>query len=161
MGLLIAFSLWWGYFEEARGAEAGVEEKGEEIGRYQIWLYVHFPLLLGIVATAMGIKHVITLDLYTFLPSSEAWLLCASLALALVSLSFIFLSSFNWHQCVSRALLLFRIPYYVLIILVFCTGFLGTILPASIILDILAMLCSVKIILSFREPPQELMCKLY
>gem|GEM_PF-5760950 len=55
----------------------------------------------------------------------------------------------------------FRIPYYVLIILVFCTGFLGTILPASIILDILAMLCSVKIILSFREPPQELMCKLY
>ena len=161
MGLLIAFSIWWGYFEEARGAEARVEEKGEEIGRYQLWLYAHFPLLLGIVATAMGIKHVISLDLWTVLPSSETWLLCASLALALISLSFIFLSSFNWGECVSRVLLRFRIPYYILIILVLCTGFLGTILPGSTILGILALLCLVKIILSFREPPQELMCKLY
>lgn len=161
MGLLIAFSIWWGYFEEARGAEARVEEKGEEIGRYQLWLYAHFPLLLGIVATAMGIKHVISLDLWTVLPSSETWLLCASLALALISLSFIFLSSFNWGECVSRVLLRFRIPYYILIILVLCTGFLGTILPGSTILGILALLCLIKIILSFREPPQELMCKLY
>jgi hypothetical protein len=27
MGLLIAFSLWWGYFEEARGAEAGLRRR--------------------------------------------------------------------------------------------------------------------------------------
>ena len=51
MGLIIAFSIWWGYFEEARGAEARVEKKGETIGKYQLWLYAHFPLLLGIVAT--------------------------------------------------------------------------------------------------------------
>lgn len=161
MGLIIAFSIWWGYFEEARGAEARVEEKGEEIGRYQLWLYAHFPLLLGIVATAMGIKHVISHGLGSLLPSSEVWLLCVSLALALTSLSFIFLSSFNWHECVSRVLLYFRIPYYILIILVICTGFLGSTLPGSIILGILTLLCVIKVILSLREPPEELMCDIY
>ncbi len=161
MGLIIAFSIWWGYFEEARGAEARVEEKGEEIGRYQLWLYAHFPLLLGIVATAMGIKHVISHGLGGFLSSSEVWLLCVSLALALISLSLIFLSSFNWHECVSRVLLYFRIPYYLMIILVICNGFLGSIVTGPIILGILTLLCVIKVILSLREPPEELMCDIY
>lgn len=161
MGFIVAFSIWWGYFEEARGAEARVEEKGEEIGRYQLWLYAHFPLLLGIVATAMGVKHVISHGLGSVLSSSEVWLLCGSLALALTALSFIFLSSFNWHECVSRVLLYFRIPYYILIILVICTGFLGSILPGSLILGLLTLLCVVKVILSLREPPEELMCDIY
>ena len=161
MGLIIAFSIWWGYFEEAQGAEARVEEKGEEIGRYQLWLYAHFPLLLGIVTSAMGIKHVISAGLWSILSSSEVWLLCGSLALALLALSLIFLSSFNWHECVSQVLLSYRIPYYLLIIMVICTGFLGSILPGSIILGILTLLCVVKVILSLREPPEQLMCDIY
>ena len=161
MGLIIAFSIWWGYFEEARGAEARVEEKGEEIGRYQLWLYAHFPLLLGIVATAMGIKHVISHGLGSVLSASEVWLLCGSLALALAALSLIFLSSFNWHECVSKVLLYFRIPYYILIISVICTGFLGSILSGPIILGVLALLCVVMVLLSLREPPEELMCDIY
>ncbi|NYB53112.1 MAG: low temperature requirement protein A [Methanobacteriaceae archaeon] len=161
LGLLIAFSIWWGYFEEARGAEARAEEKGEEIGRYQLWLYAHFPLLLGIAGTAIGIKHVLILDSWEVMPAGEVWLLCLSLGLALVSLSLIFLSSFNWKECISKVLLYFRIPYYVIIFLVVLTGFLGTLLPGSVILGILTLLSLLKVILSFREPPEELSCPIY
>ncbi len=160
LGLLVAFSIWWGYFEEARGAEARVEEKGENIGRYQLWLYAHFPLLVGIAGTAIGIKQVIYSNM-GIMESGEIWLLCFSLALAFFSLSFIFLSSFNWQECQSKVLLYFRIPYYIIIFLVIITGFLGSILPGFLILGILTLLCILKVILSFREPPEELMCQIY
>jgi low temperature requirement protein LtrA len=160
-GLIIAFSLWWGYFEEARGAEARVEEKGEEIGKYQLWLYAHFPLLLGIVGIAIGVKHLIYLNLDSLMMANQVWLLCFSLAIALISLTLIFLSSFNWQECISKVLIYFRIPYYILIVMVFLVGFLGSILPGSVILGILAILCIIKVILSFREPPDELMCDIF
>ena len=89
MGLLIAFSIWWGYFEEAKGAEARAQAEGKEVGRYQLWLYSHFPLLLGIIGVVAGIKHVLSYP-WSPLTSSEAWLLCVSLTITLISLSGIF-----------------------------------------------------------------------
>ena len=159
MGLIISFSIWWGYFEEAGGAEARVQERGEQIAKYQLWLYSHFPLLVGIVGTAAGIKHVIMLQFGNELSSTDTWILCISLSMALLSLSLIFLSSFKWDDCKSRVLFVFRIPYYLIIILVFLTGFLGTVLPGFMILFILTMLCIVKDIFSLRETP-EAICNL-
>ena len=159
MGLIISFSIWWGYFEEAGGAEARVQERGEQIAKYQLWLYSHFPLLVGIVGTAAGIKHVIMLQFGNELSSTDTWILCISLSMALLSLSLIFLSSFKWDDCKSRVLFVFRIPYYLIIILVFLTGFLGAVLPGFMILFILTMLCIVKDIFSLRETP-EAICNL-
>jgi low temperature requirement protein LtrA len=161
MGLIIAFSIWWGYFEEARGAEARVQEKGEQVSKYYLWLYSHFPLLLGIVGTFAGIKHVLYQSFWSLLSASEAWLLCISLAIALLSLSIIFLSSFNWEECKTRVLLIFRVPYYLLIFLVICTGFLGSLIPGSLLLGILTILCIIKVLLTFRELPAEISCKIY
>jgi low temperature requirement protein LtrA len=159
-GLLIAFSIWWGYFEEAKGAEARAQAEGKDVGKYQLWLYSHFPLLLGIVGVAAGIRHVLSNHPWTPLASSEAWLLCISLAIALISLSGIFLSSFSWKDCIGKSLVLFRIPYYLIILLVICTGFLGSILPGSYILAILTLLCIFKVFLSLREPPDEIICEI-
>jgi low temperature requirement protein LtrA len=160
MGLVIAFSIWWGYFEEARGAEARIQAEGKEIGRYQLWLYSHFPLLLGIVGTTAGIRHVLSNHNLSLLAPSEAWLLCISLAIAFISLSGIFLSSFSWEECISKSLLIFRSPYYLIIALVICTGLLGSILPGSEILAILTLLCIFKVFLSLREPPDEIVCEI-
>ena len=41
--------------------EVHVQEAGHQVAKYQLWLYSHFPLLLGIVSTAVGIKHIIYL----------------------------------------------------------------------------------------------------
>jgi low temperature requirement protein LtrA len=159
MGLIISFSIWWGYFDEAGGAEKRVQERGDQIGKYQLWLYSHFPLLLGIVGTAVGIKHVINLPFGSELSGSDTWILCISLSLALISLSLIFLSSFRWDDCKSMLLFIFRIPYYLIIALVFLTGSLGTLLSGFMILVILTILCVIKVLISFREIPDDI-CQL-
>jgi low temperature requirement protein LtrA len=155
MGLIISFSIWWGYFEEAGGAEARVQERGDQIGKYQLWLYSHFPLLLGIVGVAAGIKHVIMLPFGSELSVSDTWILCISLTIALISLSLIFLSSFKWDDCKSRLLFFYRIPYYLIILLVFCTGFLGSVIPGFMILVLLSVLCLLKDLISLREIPDD------
>lgn len=154
MGLLISFSIWWGYFEEAGGAEARLQERGDQIGKYQLWLYSHFPLLLGIIGTAAGIKHVLQLPYGSELSGSDTWILCISLSIALLSLSLIFLSSFKWEDCKSRVLTEFRIPYYVIVALVFSTGFLGTIISGLMILFVLTILCTLNAVVSLRETPE-------
>lgn len=156
MGLIISFTIWWGYFEEAGGAEARVQERGDQIAKYQLWLYSHFPLMLGIVGTAAGIKHVILLPFGSELSSSDTWILCISLSIAILSLSLIFLSSFKFEECKSRLLLIFRIPYYLIIILIFSTGFLGTLISGFMILVILMILCIIKVIISLREIPEDI-----
>jgi low temperature requirement protein LtrA len=62
MGLLIAFALWWGYFEGAKGAMTRRLQAREHVKNYQLWLYAHLPLLMGITAVAVGIKYVISLQ---------------------------------------------------------------------------------------------------
>jgi low temperature requirement protein LtrA len=159
MGLLIAFSIWWGYFEESGGAEAHVQEAGDQMGKYQLWLYSHFPLLLGIVSAAVGIKHVMYTGWGNLMPAGEVWIFTASLGLALLSLTLIFISSYSMETCKKGALQIFRAPYYVIIVLVILTGFLGSTLSGYMILGILTLLCVVKMVLSFRDPPA--ICKMY
>lgn len=154
MGLLISFSIWWGYFEEAGGAEARVQERGDQIGKYQLWLYSHFPLMLGIVGTAAGIEHVLLLPFGSELTGSDTWILCISLSMAFLSLSLIFLSSFKWEDCKSRVLTEFRIPYYLVILLIFSTGFLGSVVSGFLVMLILTILCIFKVVVSLRETPE-------
>lgn len=159
MGLIIAFALWWGYFEEAGGAEERVEERGDQIAKYELWLYSHFPFMLGVVGAAAGIKHVIKLPLGSELPVSDTWIMCISLALALISISLIFISSFKWEDCKSSLLIAYRTPYYIVIVLVIATGFLSLFVPGFTILLILTLLCIINVIISLRETP-EAVCQL-
>ncbi|MEN6329823.1 MAG: low temperature requirement protein A [Methanobacteriaceae archaeon] len=151
MGLIIAFSIWWGYFEEGRGAEARVLEAETQIRKYQLWLYSHFPLLIGIIMVAAGIKHVIALNLWQPMAPGEVWVLCGGLALALLSLSAIFFSAYRLEECKNREIHRFRLPYYVIIVLVLLTGFLGSSVSGEVILGILTILCLAKVALSFRK----------
>lgn len=160
MGLIIAFCIWWSYFEEAKGAEPKVIDSENKISKYQLWLYSHFPLLLGIVTLAAGIKHVINLGYSNFLPANEAWLICVALALTFLSLSLIHLSSFSLEECKNKVWIVFRMPYYFIIVLVLLTGFLGSLIPAWAFLGILSILCLIKVVLYLREVPEELVCKL-
>lgn len=151
MGLIIAFSLWWGYFEESRGAEARVLEAGTQIRKYQLWLYSHFPLLIGITMVADGIKHVIALTLWQPMIPGEVWMLCGGLALALLSLSTIFFSAYRLDECKNREIHRHRLPYYGIIVLVLLTGFLGSSVSGELILGILTLLCLAEVALSFRK----------
>ena len=78
LGLSIPFSLWWIYFDNIGGsAIRAATEKGKR-GIYYIWLYIHFPLIVGLTAIGIGIKQVASSNQGMSLPSSDIWLICGS-----------------------------------------------------------------------------------
>ncbi|MDR3222646.1 MAG: low temperature requirement protein A [Methanobrevibacter sp.] len=157
MGLIISFTLWWGYFEEANGAEERIKERDDRIAKYHLWLYSHFPLMLGIVGTAVGINHLLYLPEHNTL--YDPFILCISLVIAFISLSLIFASSLSWKECIDKELFIYRTPHYIIIVLIFITGFLGGFIPAYGIIFIITVLSVINCIISLREPSEKV-CKL-
>lgn len=150
MGLVVAFALWWGYFEGAKGAAVRALSSKRHVRRYQLWLYSHLPLLMGITATAVGVRHVIHQAPLDALPISEGWLLSLSVAVSVLALNAIFLAAFTGR---TRQLHRFLVPHYVIAILGVLTGTVSTILPGIALLGILTLLCVSQIFFSLREMP--------
>ena len=55
-GISIAFSLWWIYFENLGGSAIQAARKYCRLRAYQIWLYTHLPLAIGIATTGAGVR---------------------------------------------------------------------------------------------------------
>jgi low temperature requirement protein LtrA len=55
------FSLWWWYFDVARGAEPRAVRTTADTRRFHVWTYAHLPLYLGIGVTGVGLSHAIQL----------------------------------------------------------------------------------------------------
>lgn len=84
LALLITCCLWWIYFDDVAGSKLKKEHLAP-----MIWLYAHIPLQIGLIAVGVGIKKAVVFDLAGTAPEKYRWLLCASLALALLSVSII------------------------------------------------------------------------
>jgi low temperature requirement protein LtrA len=93
LGLGIAFSLWWVYFDTVDGSEIRALRENRQIGMYITWLYIHFPLIIGFTALGVSIEHVVLSNQALALPSSEKWLLCISTFLCLLTLGVIQMTS--------------------------------------------------------------------
>ena len=88
LGLTIAFSFWWLYFDSVDGSPLEAMKMGKmNIGLS--WLYAHLPLSLGIVATAVGIEQMILDSAGDPTTYADTWMLCGAVALCLSTLSFI------------------------------------------------------------------------
>ncbi|MCL1466157.1 low temperature requirement protein A [Argonema galeatum A003/A1] len=89
LGMSIAFSLWWIYFDSVDGSPL----RAMQVGNMKIgltWLYSHLPLALGIAATGVGVEHiVVSSKTEIILPFAERWLLCGSVAICLIFLAVI------------------------------------------------------------------------
>jgi low temperature requirement protein LtrA len=115
---------------------------------YQQWIYAHLPLLTGITAVAVGIKHVISLQPAEPLHLFEGWLLCFSVGATVLALSAIFLAStLEQERGLIRRL---ARPYYLIAFLGIATGSLSSMLPGVAILGILTLLCIAQIFVSLE-----------
>lgn len=146
MGLMISFALWWGYFEGAKGAMVRRLQAREHVKYYQLWLYAHLQLLMGITAVAVGIKHVISLQPSEPLHASEGWLLCSSVGVTVLALSAIFIASAQERE--GRIIRRLTRPYYLIAFLGIATGSLSSRFPGVAILGILTLLCIAQIVVS-------------
>jgi len=79
LALIITSCLWWIYFDDVAGACF----KKERLAGV-IWFFCHLPLQIGITASGVAIKKAVIFDLATVAPEKYRWLLCGSLALALM-----------------------------------------------------------------------------
>jgi low temperature requirement protein LtrA len=151
MGLLMTYSLWWGYFEGAKGAATLTFLSSGHIQRYQLWLYSHIPLVLGITSTAVGVKHLAALNPWQSLPGAEGWVLSCSVGISVVALSLLLLATNPVKQTttIRRVLSL----YAIIAILGTTTGALSTTLPGVAILAILTGLCFIQVLASIWKSP--------
>ncbi len=89
LGLGIAFSLWWIYFDSVDGSEIKDLQKNKRVIVYLTWLYIHFPLIIGFTAIGINVEHIVLSNQYHILSDSVRWLLSFSAFFCLFSLGII------------------------------------------------------------------------
>lgn len=82
-------------------ALAGVERSGRT-GLYQIWLYAHLPLTLGLTAVGIEIELAVGQLATSDLPASERWLLGGAIAMCFLALGAIHLTTANSGSAICR-----------------------------------------------------------
>ncbi|MCP2014715.1 low temperature requirement protein LtrA [Deinococcus sp. HSC-46F16] len=95
LALLLAFALWWVYFETSDGAPVQAVREGRT-APYNTWLYAHLPFTVGIGAGAMGVMHAIREAAQPALSDPSRWLLAGAIALCFAALAVI-----NWAYLAS------------------------------------------------------------
>jgi low temperature requirement protein LtrA len=151
MGLIIAFTLWWSYFEGVRGAGMRQLTSRDHVRAYQQWLYSHLPLTMCIASLAVGVRRVIILAPHQMMPDQGALILCASAGVCMLFLNTIFLSSYPGRP--PDAALRFALPHYALAFLTTSAGLLGSVLPGFAVLGIVTILSMLQIFYSLRHLP--------
>jgi low temperature requirement protein LtrA len=148
MGMLIAFTFWWGYFDGVHAAEARPVRSRQDVWCYQIWLYTHLPLTMSIVATAIGVKHILALQPSTQLPTHEGWILCGAVALGMTCLTIIYRRSpsISHGPGIGRYLL----PHHIVALLTLLCGALTPFVAPVVLILLVALLGASQIVLTFR-----------
>ncbi len=156
LGMSIAFSLWWIYFDSVDGSPL----RSMGVGRMSIaliWLYSHLPLAIGIAATGVGVEHVIVSEAGIPLPAAERWLICFSVALCLIALSVIHLITCTLGTTRRRKILAaYRLGSAVFILIL---AVAGVALSPIMLIGLVAVACALQVVLdllgsrqSQREP---------
>ena len=90
LGFVLAASFWWLYFDYLDGESLLA---GRSVLAGQTYLYVHLPLMAGVIALGVGVKYAIKETEGGSLADSSRWMLCGGLAIAFAALAVIHLLS--------------------------------------------------------------------
>jgi low temperature requirement protein LtrA len=78
LGVLVAIGLWWIYFDL-------VSHRAPRSRRTQLWLHLHFPLVVAIAAGGAGVLNTVE-HAAEPLPAAVRWLLVGSVVVAVASI---------------------------------------------------------------------------
>jgi low temperature requirement protein LtrA len=165
LGLGIAFSLWWIYFDTVDGSEIRALRENKQIGIYLTWLYIHFPLIIGFTAFGVSIEHVVLSNQALALPSAERWLLCISTFLCLLTLGVIQMtsamttksvsssSSANSKKARTYAAAIYSIVAAIAVLVIGAILKDGILILPVFLLGIMAIACTGQVILDVKRHP--------
>lgn len=145
LGMLIAFCLWWIYFDSVDGSPLRAMGTGN-MRISLLWLYCHLPLAIGIAGTGVGVEHIIvSAKKATILPSAERWLICISLIICLVSLAMIHLITCTLGTVRKRKILAaYRVGSAALILAI---AIAGTQFSPVMLMVLLGIACTIQVVL--------------
>jgi low temperature requirement protein LtrA len=161
LGLSIPFSLWWMYFDNVGGSAIRAAREKGRIGIYYIWLYMHFPLVVGLTAIGVGIKHAASSNQEIALPFSELWLICGSVSSCLFVQGILHLAAVgdpDTEYKTRRKWATYRIISGIVIISI---AILHLELLPVVLMFILAVVCALQIIFDLRDHPHHRIFKLW
>jgi low temperature requirement protein LtrA len=165
LGLGITFSLWWVYFDTVDGSEIRALRENKQIGIYLTWLYIHFPLIIGLTTLGVSIEHIVLSNQALPLPSSETWLLCISAFLCLLTLGVIQMTSAMTTKSISHsssahskkartyAAAVYSIVSATAVLVIGAILKDGILLLPALLLGIVAMACIVEVMLDVKRHP--------
>jgi low temperature requirement protein LtrA len=168
LGLGIAFSLWWVYFDTVDGSEIRALRENKQIRIYVTWLYIHFPLIIGFTALGVSIEHVVLSSQSLVLPPSEKWLLCISTSLCLLALGIIQMASAmtttttnlvsssspsDQRRAVKYTAAIYSIVAAVAVLVLGAILKHGITLLPTFLIGLMAIACSGQVILDLRRHP--------
>jgi low temperature requirement protein LtrA len=130
LGLSLAFSLWWVYFDNIDGAAIRASRAQGRIWLYQGWLYAHLPLVIGLAASAVGVQYAVASPQNLVLPPRERWLICGAVALVFLSIGCIQLIIDASRNEIQKTRLAFRFGGAVAVLVL---GALGGMSPLNLI----------------------------
>ncbi|BAZ15985.1 low temperature requirement A [Calothrix sp. NIES-4071] len=87
LALTTAFSLWWVYFDNLGGTPIVAAKSEGRVRKMLLWLYTHFPLVIGIAAAGVGVEEVLLSEQTQPLPDKIRYLMCGSVALCWLALA--------------------------------------------------------------------------
>jgi low temperature requirement protein LtrA len=152
LGLTVAFTLWWWYFDGVGAVGEMHVHSRRDSRRFHAWSYAHFPLYLGIAVAGVGVEHVIHVAAHGYLHATETWILCGALATAMAAVTTIAATRngttahngarhIGWHYAVAALTLVL--------------GAIGPWTPPAVFLLALVTFALVQLLLSldaFRQP---------
>lgn len=143
LGLSIAFSFWWMYFDTVDESPLHAMRKGQ-MTIALTWLYSHLPLAVGLTATGVGVEKMIS-GLGHDAARGEKVLFCLAVSLCLV-----ILSNLHWTSCelgqtkCKKILTYYRLgaAAFVLTLALVCS-----VLSSLMIITLVALACTIQIVL--------------
>lgn len=148
LGLLIAFSIWWIYFDSVRGADSRPVDSSQQVKSYQLWLYSHLPLKMGIVVCAIGVKQTILTPWGDFLNVNQSLAIAGGLGAALLSLGAI--CHANPNRDLNLKNIWTSVPALLVALTAWGLGSLHVYIPAIVLLLLLALTAMVQVVLTLR-----------
>ncbi|HEY8765752.1 MAG TPA: low temperature requirement protein A [Dehalococcoidia bacterium] len=149
---IAAFGVWWLYFDNTSGEVLGrtVNDGREAAWVALVWLWAHLPLAAAIVATGVGIEHLIAGDPDRALATGDLALVCVGTAAIYATLGLIHLTAHGRLRDVTDNKILVRLGGAVAVIVV---ALLGRDLRPVALAVILACIALIQITVDVIEEP--------
>ncbi|BAY13238.1 low temperature requirement protein A [Calothrix sp. NIES-2098] len=144
LGMIVAFSFWWLYFDSIDGSPLETMKEGR-INIFLTWLYSHLLLAMGLAATGVGVEHLIFKSAVDVLPDNERLLFCGAVTLCLVTLAVVNLTTCILEkQRQGKILSAYRLGAGAF---VFCLGIFGKSLAPVVLTALVAAACAIAVAL--------------